>query len=357
MTIKILKKSYIIFLYISVIAIPSLWGSGPGSTAFDFLNLPVGAREIGMGVGTAVSHGPNAYWWNPAGLGYVERYSVSAMHNQYFQDVNQQRIGFAFPMENMAAGGINISILSVEQIEGYDWYGEPSGTLSARDYYISYTQAQRITRYLSGGLTLKGIFEQLHEDSVFAVGLDGGVIVEPVEGLWLSGGVKNAGVSGRLVEEVPSMPVSFFTGLGLRLNKFTLIAADVIYINDQLRYGGGVEFDLWQSLYFRGGWNSRSDIDETFRFGGGVRWGDLELDYALAPFGELGISHRVDLNFKFGEPVLIEQMYRKGKKFFKDEQYRKAWLEFNKVYSLDSNYKRIRNWMERTKNKRTEFDN
>ena len=333
----------------------TLFAKGPGSSSFEFLNIPVGAREIAMGGGTAISHSPNAYWWNPAGLAYVERPQISLMYNQHFQDITQQRAGVSFPMKNQSAGAVNISMLSIGGIDGYDWFGNPTGEVQASSYYISYTQSRRLISSFMAGLTLKAIVEQLDDIRPFAVAVDAGFILHPMDGFWFSGGIRNVGVSGKVIEKSEKLPFSAFTGLGLKVNEFTLVSGDVLMLDnnfDDIRYGFGVEFDLWDMLFFRGGYNNTADVDELFRLGAGWRWKDISLDYVYAPYGILGRAHLIDLNISFGNPTLIERMYRRALKLYKQKKYEDAWVEFNKVYSLNSNYKKVKIWLDKVENKK-----
>lgn len=326
-------------------------GKGPGSSSFEFLNIEVGSRETGMGSGSAISHGPNAYWWNPAGLSHLERKHISLMYNQFLEGITAQRAGYSFPMKNQKAAAVNILILSITGIEGYSWHDVPTGEVPAKDYCISFTQSKRFTGYLATGLTLKAIVEQLEEDSAFTIGFDLGILLEPFSNFWLSGGLRNIGVSGKFIEKKEPLPNSIFSGIGMRINKSTLISADLLYIDSETKYGAGVEFNLWNLIFFRAGWNNFADVDETFRIGAGWKLKDISLDYAYAPYGKLGNTSRVDLNIKFGKLPLIESIYRQARKLYKSENYEQAWIEFNKVNSLSPGYKKVKTWLEKTKSK------
>ena len=137
----------------------------------------------------------------------------------------------------------------------------------------------------------------------------------------------------------------------MRINRSTLISADLLYIDSETKYGAGVEFNLWNLIFFRAGWNNFADVDETFRMGAGWKLKDISLDYAYAPYGKLGNTSRVDLNIKFGKLPLIESIYRQARKLYKSENYEQAWIEFNKVNSLSQGYKKVKTWIEKTKEK------
>ena len=326
-------------------------GAGPGSSSFDFMNIHEGAREAGIGNASAISRGANAVWWNPAGLAYLERATVNLSYNSWFDGIARQRAGYSFLMQNRSAGAVNLLLHSVTGIDGYDWHGTPTSELKAASYAVSYSQARRFSNTVAAGLSIKGLFEILDEHDAWAACIDAGVIFEPADNFWISAGVKNAGASGSFIRENEPLPFTVFTGLGLTLNRYLLISADLLRLDGQLRYGGGVEAGLWGLLFFRGGWNNFSDISDSFHLGAGWRFKDITIDYAYAPFGDLGTVHRVDLTYEFGSPPLIENLYRMAKRLYSAGNYREAFIEFGKVHSLDPRYKQIRSWLEKTRQK------
>ncbi|NLB35104.1 MAG: hypothetical protein GX817_04730, partial [Elusimicrobia bacterium] len=236
----------------------------------------------------------------------------------------------------------------IRGIDGYDWLGTPTSELSAASYVLSYTQGKRFTNLLAVGLSLKGILEKLDTESSFGAAVDGGVLLEPSDHIHLAVGFKNLGVSGSFIEENDTLPFTGFAGFGFRINRFMLLAADAYLLNKELRFAGGIETNLFRTLFFRAGWSGLSDIPDSFNFGSGFELKDITLDYAWMPNEELGNTHRIELSYEFGKPSLIEELYRRGRKYFAKAQYDNAFIEFGKVSSLDNNYKHIKSWLEKT---------
>ncbi len=324
---------------------------GAGSSSFEFLLIPVGARETAMASGSAVSLNPNAFWWNPAGLAYVERLNINLAYNSWFEGITQQRAGVTLPLKNRQVAAVNISMLSAGDIEGYNWYGDPTGNLTSKDYSVTYSQAKNFTYYLAGGLSIKALFEQLADESNYAAAIDAGFILNPFTGFWLSGDAKNAGAGGTFIKEKAVMPISFFGGMGLQLNKYMLLFGDINYMDGEIFSGAGIEANLWDLLFLRAGYSSFAGTISQFKLGVGWIYKDISIDYVMAGYGKLGSTHRVDLTLKFGEPILIEKIYRSARKLYSRERYKEALIEFNKVKSLDKNYKRIETWLETLKEK------
>lgn len=68
------------------------------------------------------------------------------------------------------------------------------------------------------------------------------------------------------------------------------------------RIMGGTEFWVKNMLALRAGYVQGQGVGDEIRFGAGFRFQTLQLDYALARFGEaLGDTHRFTLTFRLGE--------------------------------------------------------
>lgn len=64
-------------------------------------------------------------------------------------------------------------------------------------------------------------------------------------------------------------------------------------------------------------------------YGAGFHAGDLRVDYAFAPLGDLGDTHHVAVTWKFGH--LDQAYYEKGLDFFRQENYAQAIVHFHKA--------------------------
>src|SRR5690606_34848842 len=70
-------------------------GAGLGN----FLNIPVGARAIGMGGGfVGVANDPTALYWNPAGIMQVQGASASYGFMSMFAGISHNFAGVSFPV-------------------------------------------------------------------------------------------------------------------------------------------------------------------------------------------------------------------------------------------------------------------
>src|SRR4051812_33927388 len=98
-----------LFLFFIVLAV--LKPAGPlakefGTTGADFLTIGAGPRAVGMGEAhVAVADDSYASYWNPAGLGLIDRKETAFMYNRSFLDVTQTHFNAAYPLEGGGAIG------------------------------------------------------------------------------------------------------------------------------------------------------------------------------------------------------------------------------------------------------------
>ncbi len=68
-------------------------------TGASFLKIGVGARPLGMGGGyIAIADDVNAIYWNPGGLAQLRKKEISAMHNEWIDDIKYEFVGYAVPL-------------------------------------------------------------------------------------------------------------------------------------------------------------------------------------------------------------------------------------------------------------------
>jgi len=125
--------------------------------------------------------------------------------------------------------------------------------------------------------------------------------------------IQNIGSRMKFVSEENSLPMTIRGGIGYKILDSWIIEADAILPNDNtIIFGAGTQFVLkvdkeW-SITPRVGYNTRtvSDLTDlkglTCGFGfnwQSVSWKDMAIDYALVPYGKLGLTHRISLGMKF----------------------------------------------------------
>lgn len=84
----------------------------------EFLKIGVGGKYLGTGGALITSESdPATIFYNPAGLGAIDRVSVSAMHNSYFAGIaNFDYGGIVFPLKDRQNIGVSIIRMGIDNI-------------------------------------------------------------------------------------------------------------------------------------------------------------------------------------------------------------------------------------------------
>jgi len=284
-----------------------------GTSAYQFLELGVGARPSAMGEAfSAVSGDVNAVYWNPAGLAGLERPELSMTHALWLQDITYSNIVYGRP----ALGGIvgaAINRLATGNIQKAD----NTGTRLAESYGMSDTMGlvsyTREWRRFSFGANLKYILSRIEDENSHSYAADMGALYSGLRpwGRKLSLGLslQNAGTKAKYVAEKNSLPVIIRAGCSMEIFRDLLVASDLIRVESDTDLHAGMEYSRAIGslvLTARGGYKDDT-VKELGSLSGltaglGIKWSDYQLDYAWNSFTDLGITHRFSLSIKFGRP-------------------------------------------------------
>ena len=285
--------------------------SSQGTSAFQFLQLGVGARPSAMGETYAgVADDVNSIYWNPAGLAGLERPELSMTHALWLQDITYSNIAYARP----ALGGTvsaAFNILNTGTIQEADNTGLRLNTNYSMSDMMGLVSYARTLGALKLGANLKYISSRLEDESAHSYAMDLGALYSGYR-LWdrkltLGASVENLGTKAKYVAE--SYPIASIVRAGgsLQLLKNLLVASDLNYTESQLYIHAGAEYSRPfgpVTFALRAGYKNDT-VKELGALSGltaglGVNWHDYQIDYAWNSFTDLGITSRISVGFKFG---------------------------------------------------------
>lgn len=287
------------------------------------LDIQPGGRQNGLGAaGVALSDDANGVtWWNPAGLGFVQKPAVDLTYAQLVpglaSDVSYNYLAYAQPVEGWGAFGIGIVFLSYGESEGTDPNGVSTGTFGSNEFSPALYYGTRLLPDLSIGVALKYIRIQLAPDDQKGVGstfgldlaalykLDGGKI-----GLGVN--VQNLGPSVTFINEDQASPLSRNLKTGMSWQAYTTeqlqftVVGDFnqsLVTSDFRSYHGGMELQVGRQLAGRFGYYSDplGEIGDI-TYGIGVLWKNVALDFGSIPQAkDSGLDNvsKITLGYRF----------------------------------------------------------
>lgn len=295
---KITVIAAVLFLHMQVFAEIT-------STLFTGLYAGAGARAAGMaGVSSAVTEDVSSVFLNPAGLGEIIRPEIAISHEMWLMDSSLNRFGAALPLP---AGTVGAEILYMSHgiFETADSNGTVlEGTLSPYDMSFAVSYGISAVKNLYTGISLKMISRNdgIGDKSYFLA--DAGI---KYNDSFFSAAfcLSNFGFA-----EEYSLPYKIRAGAGLVFDLDEayrlLIAADGSYMFENgIQAAVGAEFSMTNFIFIRGGYVFREDMAIMGGLAGvtagvGLHFENFEAEYAYVPYGNLGISHRMEIKLKIG---------------------------------------------------------
>jgi len=293
-----------------------------GTAAGAFLRIAPGARGAAMGEAlSGVADDAYAAWYNPAGLGFLERVEAAAAHEPRFEGIAYDAAILSVPMlawrdsprrsNHYGVAALSVYSLSASGIErrGLVETDAPSGSFKSSDraYALSYGWSPPGARFAFGGAA-KFVDSALDAARATALTWDGGVLYKGERGS-AGAGVRGFGGKLKYAAAADPLPTVYYAGASYRPREGWLLAAQLdVPKRDAPSLGFGVE-RRWLAMAglsasVRAGYNTgRSDAGGLAgaALGFGVAWRAMEADFAWSPSGALGDLFKYSLLFRFGE--------------------------------------------------------
>ncbi len=302
--------SFVIFVFacISVAADNTDIHENAGTRAMTFLKIGVGAEAMSMGESqVAATDDLYASYWNPAGLASLQQPQLALMHNEWFAGINHEFVGFALPLKDVGTFGVSSSFLSFGELQGRDREGNETTIFRPYDLALVLSYARGFGSSLAFGMNAKFLREQIADESGTGVAFDlGGLYNFSDIPLSLGFNAQHVGPRVKFIEEAFGLPFTFRLGAAYRLwNDALLLTTDIIRPSDNdIAIGVGAGYTIGNVLQLRTGYKYKIGGNDLGAISGltggfGLTFLRFQIDYALIPFGVLGLTHRVSLVANF----------------------------------------------------------
>jgi long-subunit fatty acid transport protein len=302
-----MKKIIYILTALIMIAGESFAASpNAGTSTAQFLKLGAGARASGMGEAFAgVADDATAIYWNPAGLGGIERGSLSVMHAAWLDDISYEWAAYAQPLGGFGVLGVGVQYLSYGTLTKLDSTGLEGDSFNPADMAASLAYAKKIGSF-GVGINLKYISSKI-VDTATAYAADIGIQQKLGDKLTLGLAAQNMGSKMKFISEEDPLPMNIKFGGAYSIKKNWIAALDANSPNDNdITYGAGTEY-VWaldDSMAVAGRLGYNTTAEDTGGFNGvsaglGFTYKSYTIDYAYVPYGDLGNTQRTSLSIKF----------------------------------------------------------
>ncbi len=298
-----MKKFVYSFLILFLLSSTTFtYAAGTVSASSDLIG--VGARPEGMGSAfVAISDDVNAININPAGIVQLSKEEITFMHNAWMEDVTQEYISYAKPLNESSAIGGSFIYVDAGKMPYYTPENEFQRMGPAlKSFAVSVAYAKRFGTNTSVGANFKFIRDKIATYSGNSYAIDLGVIHQlPNSPIRIAGALQNIGTGIKYATETEPLPFNVKIGLAYISKELPLIvSADGNFMKGcDPQFNFGAEYKYENLLSLRIGYNSDDDLDNGITFGAGFSQENFNLDYAFVPMGTFGDSHRVSLTFKF----------------------------------------------------------
>ncbi len=274
-----------------------------GTRAMTFLKIGVGAKGMGMGESqVAATDDIYASFWNPAGLVRLQRPGLALMHNEWFAGINHEFVGFAFPLTSNDITGVSANFLSFGELQGRDQDGNETTVFRPYDLAIAVSYARKI-RTMALGFNAKYLREQIADENGTGIAFDfGGLYTFTQVPVSIGFNAQNVGPRVQYVEDAFELPFTLRLGAAYTLwDDACVLSIDFIRPTDNDNgVGAGIAYNIANVLQIRTGYKytfGGNDLGALsgLRSGFGLTLKRFQIDYALIPFGVLGLTHRFSL--------------------------------------------------------------
>ena len=279
-----------------------------GTRAMTFLKIGVGAKAIGMGESqVAEANDLYASYWNPAGLSKIHRPQFGLMHNEWFEGINHEFLGFVQPIGGAGVIGGSVIYMSFGEIQGRDVNGKETQVFRPYDLALILSYARRIGSSMAFGANAKWVREEIDTESAQALAFDvGGLYALSNHPLSFGFNLQHLGTQAKYIEDSFSLPFNIKVGGAYKLpeDNFTIVADVNRPSDNNITTGLGVAVAVSELLHLRAGYKYRvggNDLGTASGITGGVgfRIESFHIDYAFVSFGRLGPTHRFSLISNF----------------------------------------------------------
>ncbi len=311
-----MRTSVILVSVLSLALVSAMARADQGTTAAAFLQLDTSPRVIGMGDSFAgLADDVNDVEYNPAGSAFLTQKEVTVMDAMWIQGINYGYGALDWPF-SFGTLSADLFYLNAGTFQGTALQGNTvvnTSTFTAADMYGTLAYGRKILPYLSAGVSVKFLNEQIAAYSASTAAASLSLFYRsPIPGLGAGLVVSNLGPDEGFQQGFP-LPANIRMGVGYKVTQDISVDSDYTqYFNTAGTWSIGGEYG-YRILVFRAGYKYQGAVDYNqveqgygpaaaagLDLGLGIRlFKNYSADYSYSPMGFLGSSQMLSLSAKF----------------------------------------------------------
>lgn len=167
-----------------------------GTTAAEFLNIPVGARATAMGGAVAATiDNATAIYWNPAGTALMQRGELAFDYAEWLVGIDFANAAVAWPTD-MGTVGVSVTSMRTEEMDvtTVDAQNGTGERFTAASLALALSYSRQLTDRFAVGGNAKYITERIWNSSANGIAFDiGTLFTTPFSGVRLGASISNFG--------------------------------------------------------------------------------------------------------------------------------------------------------------------
>ncbi len=300
-----------LFFFLPLISLRAQTVLPAAGLSLPLYNTEGSARSAALGSAlVALGRDPAALMWNPAGLSGLNRMGLALHHNSYFAGTFQETLVFGFPLDPQDGMAVSADYVNWGSFDNRDASGVLQGSFTDTDTGLSVGWGREWWKGFSAGLSLRALQQKVKDSTYSSLLGTLGVQWSPFTDLTVAAAYNNLGTQVGSVSNASDLTAGICWCKSSVKEIGWLGALEGTWEAQGVsRLQGGLE-GTWRNIFsLRAGY--RFDLSDNqfsglsgFTTGAGISLGDIRFDYAFLPSGDLGTSHRVSLEYQFGQTLL-----------------------------------------------------
>lgn len=268
------------------------------------------ARSVALGSAfVGVADDGTALFSNPAGLAWLPFPQVLSETDFWLVDSFQQTLLWAFPLAPHWGLGLAGRYLGFGSLPGYDAAGTATEDYGVGRLNLNAGAGWEFLPDWAIGLEMEMDWDRLDQSTTSDLTWGLGILGRLSPWVKIGAGFQHdplAVTPGEVLFSQTQIGTSVLWPLDVRQSFLTVLSATAETEGDWLLQGGA-EYAWSKTFFLRVGCREPLQDSETgglsgLTAGAGAKIGDLRVDYAYSPYGDLGNAHRITVGFDFPPP-------------------------------------------------------